>query len=47
MINAILFGVKVGFALAAAVAVYNVITGTLKGIMRGIIALLGRTSEDE
>lgn len=47
MINSILFGVKVGFALAAAVAVYNVITGTLKGIMHGIIALLGRTPEDE
>ena len=47
MINAILFGVKAGLALAAAVAVYNVITGTLKGIMHGIIALLGRTPEDE
>ena len=47
MINAILFGVKAGLALAAAVVVFNVITGTIKGIMHGIIALLGRTSEDE
>ena len=47
MISAILFGVKAGLALAAAVTVYNVIIGTLKGIMHGIISLLGRTSEDE
>lgn len=47
MINAILFGAKAGLALAAAVAVYNVITGTIKGIMHGIISLLGRTPEDE
>ena len=47
MINAILFGVNVGLALAAAVTVYNVIIGTLKGIMHGIIALLDRKPEDE
>nr|DAE02857.1 MAG TPA: hypothetical protein [Siphoviridae sp. ctrvp54] len=47
MINAILFGVKAGLALAAAVTVFNVITGTIKGIMHGITAMLGRTSEDE
>lgn len=47
MINAIMFGVKAGLALAAAVVVYNVITGTLKGIMHGIIAMLDRKPEDE
>lgn len=47
MINAILVGVKFGLGLAAAVTVYDVIIGTLKGIMHGIISILGRTSEDE
>lgn len=47
MINAILVGVKFGLGLAAAVTVYNMIIGTLKGIMHGIISLLGRTPEDE
>ena len=47
MINAILLGVKLGLGLAAAVTVYNIIAGTLKGIIHGIISLLGRTSDDE
>lgn len=46
MINAILFGVKAGLALSAAVVVYNIIIGVLKGIMRGIAAMLGK-SDDE
>lgn len=47
MINAILFGVKAGIALAAAVIVFNIIVGVQKGVIRGVAALLGKEPEDE
>ena len=47
MINAILFGVKAGLALAAAVIVFNIIVGVQKGIIRGVAAMLDRKPDDE